>query len=350
MHDALNSDLFAASVGIIGSDVPCEMVRAAGLRPIRLRGEPDRPSTHADRLLGRRVDSQVRSIAEWLLERNHHGMRGLLISHDNHSHLRLFAVLRAVRAFDPSALPPIHFCDFLHSSDAACVTYTRTRLLELCELLSQWSGSAISESSLRYQIVAANAQRATLRCLAARRRQTPPTLSGSKTLGLLNAAWRDENPKLPIASLDSGSTYRVFLTGSSHDNACAYEAIEAGGCVIVGEDHDWGDAAVDLDLDEQQEPIAAILTRLARMPPASAKSSIVARAAYVVCAALKAGADAVIAFIREGDAGPRWDIPDQRHALEAAGLPLLLIDDQPYPSDSAALTETVKSFLRVSCR
>jgi 2-hydroxyglutaryl-CoA dehydratase, D-component len=339
-------DQFEASIGIVGSDVPYELVRAAGLRPIRLKGNPNRPTARADRLLGRRVDPQIRSIAEWLLERDHDGMRGLLISHDNHSHLRLFGMLRAVRALDPSALPPLHFCDLLHSSQAACVTYTRARLLELRDLLSQWSGNAISESSLRSQIAAANAQRATLRSLAALRRQTPPTLTGSQTLALLNAAWRDEGLNLPIARPDHRSTYRVFLTGSSHDNACAYEAIEAGGCVIVGEDHDWGDAGIDLDLDEQQDPFAAFSSRLALAPPASAKSSITARAAYVVCAALNAGADAVIAFIREGDAGPRWDIPDQRRALEAGGLPLLLIDDQPYPSESAAaITETVKSFL-----
>jgi benzoyl-CoA reductase/2-hydroxyglutaryl-CoA dehydratase subunit BcrC/BadD/HgdB len=308
----------------VGLDVPAELVRAAGFQPLRLTGHPDTASTKADCLLGKRVDPQIRSIGEALLNDKTEPLKGLLISHDNHSQLRLFNVLRAVRAQGALQLPPMHFCDLLHSADPACRHYNYTRLLELRSLLSKWAGRPVNSAVLRAEIRAANQSRAALREISALRRRTLPT---------------------------QGRSRRIFLTGSSHDHAHIYRAIEAGGCVIVGEDHDWGDAGIDFDLDEHQDPFDAFLDRLALGPPASAKSSISQRAAYVVSRAMNADADAVVAYIREGDAGPRWDVAVQRNALEAAGLPLLLLDDQPYRLDGAALiTAAVASFLRSDCQ
>jgi benzoyl-CoA reductase/2-hydroxyglutaryl-CoA dehydratase subunit BcrC/BadD/HgdB len=343
---AILSTISRPLIAIVGLDVPLELVRAAGFKACRLKGNPDKPSPVADRLLGPRVDPQIRSLAEALLTQGEGQFKGLLISHDNHSHLRLFNALRAIRARDESTLPPIHFCDLLHSVNAASESYNRTRLLELTALLSRWADSPIRDTALRAQIAAANHHRATLRGISAFRRETPPRYTGSQTLAILSGAWTDEHQTLPPETRSGRTPRRVFLTGSSHDHTKVYEAIEAAGCVIVSEDHDWGDPGIDVDLDECRQPIDAFLNRLASAPPASAQSSIAQRAAYVTSAALNASADAVIAFVRDGDAGPRWDVADQRRALDAVGLPLLLLDDQPYWIESAEnITAAVRSFL-----
>ena len=41
-------------------------------------------------------------------------------------------------------------------------------------------------------------------------------------------------------------------------------------------------------------------------------------------------AEAVLAFYLEGDDGLRWEYPEQRAASEARGLPVTLLDHQPY--------------------
>ena len=47
-------------------------------------------------------------------------------------------------------------------------------------------------------------------------------------------------------------------------------------------------------------------------------------------AARAAGADVALAFYLEGDDGLRWELPEQRDALAAVGIPTVLLDHQPY--------------------
>jgi benzoyl-CoA reductase/2-hydroxyglutaryl-CoA dehydratase subunit BcrC/BadD/HgdB len=115
---------------------------------------------------------------------------------------------------------------------------------------------------------------------------------------------------------------RVFVTGSEHEYTEVYEEIESSGCVVVGEDHDWGNRAFSDVVDVTAPPIDALADAYQFGAPASAKYSIAERAAYTAEQARATGAEVVLAVIRPGDDAPLWDLAHQRKALAEHGIAL----------------------------
>ncbi|RYD86847.1 MAG: hypothetical protein EOP61_36730, partial [Sphingomonadales bacterium] len=55
-------------VGCVGSDIPVELIHAAGMLPVRLAGNPADSTEIADRLAGTAADPAARSIVAQLLD------------------------------------------------------------------------------------------------------------------------------------------------------------------------------------------------------------------------------------------------------------------------------------------
>ena len=90
----------SGGVGYVGADIPRELVEAAGLVPIRLRGTgPADPL--AESILGPRVDPPIRRILAALL-RGELPIDFLLLGHDSDSSVRLHDALRASLASRPA--------------------------------------------------------------------------------------------------------------------------------------------------------------------------------------------------------------------------------------------------------
>jgi hypothetical protein len=102
-------------VGVVGADVPPELVEAAGAVAVRLTGEPEPPSAEALHVLGAAVDAPTLTLLTRLLAGGATGLAGLVVSRDCQSSLALFYALRELRRLDPEReLPPVHLLDLLH--------------------------------------------------------------------------------------------------------------------------------------------------------------------------------------------------------------------------------------------
>jgi benzoyl-CoA reductase/2-hydroxyglutaryl-CoA dehydratase subunit BcrC/BadD/HgdB len=67
---------------------------------------------------------------------------------------------------------------------------------------------------------------------------------------------------------------------------------------------------------------------------------------YCLRQALEAGAEGAIFFILSGDHPASWDYPEQRRALEAHGIPTLLLPWQPYAgADAAEIRARIEPFV-----
>lgn len=338
-------------VGVIGADVPVELVAACGWRPVRLAGAPGIATPDGSRFIGGGADGDVRSMFQQLLDGGYGAMTQLIVAHDFEGLARLYYALRALRLQRPdrtTAFPAPIFFDLLHMPWRSTGLYNRTRARQLRERLG-----GCSDDALREAIAGRNAVRRRLHALRKHRRAA--RISGVDALKVIGAsavlppseaairldtllATLDAQPPLPGT--------RIFLTGSAHDHPDHYAAIEAAGAIIVGEDHDWGDRGQEAPVAEDAaDPLDALVDRYHFGTPASAKFSIAERASYTARSARESGADAVIAFVRKEDPAPRWDVPDQQAAV--APLPFLLLDDQPYAANEpASVTAAVTEFLR----
>ncbi|GAA3668832.1 hypothetical protein GCM10023081_04130 [Arthrobacter ginkgonis] len=369
-------------IGIVGADVPRELVLAAGALPVRLHAAaptnftptntaPDAdhssqadPSPETVRSAGYRRAAELLGATEEaaieLLGRILDGelafLTGLLISHDRDSSLRIFQVLRELAKADPT-LPPVHLIDLLHLPRAATETYNLAQIRRAAVVLGEWTGAPIEAAALAAAIEEATAVHGAL--LGAHSARIDGLLAGSTVLRLFAAAealaptdaldlidrtLAEAPAPLPGSPLpgpaggDAGRAPAVFLSGSAQETDALYRGIEAAGWQVVGEDHHRGLLATTIRVETPATEagdagtLDGLLAALARAyglrGPDSATASAADRASWTVAEARRAGADAILSWVHERDDAPRWDFPRLREAAARHSLPAALSSGQ----------------------
>jgi benzoyl-CoA reductase/2-hydroxyglutaryl-CoA dehydratase subunit BcrC/BadD/HgdB len=321
----------AAVAGYVGADVPRELVAAAGLHPLRLRGDAP-PSARADEILGPGVDAPTRSILAGLLE-GRATLDLLLLSHDSDSLVRLFTSLRVL----PEPLPELLFLDLLHLQSETTARYDLDRLRELRTTLGR-RGEPATDERLHEAIREANRTRRLLARVAELRRAVPPLLAGSDALAVIGAAAvlpaAEANRLLEALLAESSEPLplpvrRVYVTGSAHHSPGLYRLLEQGSMHVVGEDHDRGEAVAQGLVDQDGDPLEALARHHHSGSALARRRSTGARAGHVAREAAAAEADLVLAWIRSGDDALAWGVPALRSALGAAEIPLVVLQRRP---------------------
>ena len=344
-------------VGCLGSDVPEELLIAAGYLPVRVCGAPGASVEVTDRYIERAFDPFVRSqFARIVVDGAYSYLDHLIVSSSSDALVRVFYYLRALRQIEPSLpIPDVYLFDFLHTRYRTSALYNRDRARDLQRVVERWRGRAIAPDALAEAIATCNENRRLLRELAALRAPQAPRVSGAEALQVVGASMflpREEHSRLLRAFLAEAKGrpslpgVRLFVTGSAQDHSQFYELVESCGAVVVGEDHDWGDRHFAGEIGATTDPIDAIIDRYHLRQPSASRASVSARVTALVEQARAAGAQGVIAYILEKDDAPSWDLPEQRKALDARGIPILLLDHQPYPlADADRLRCEVGAFV-----
>lgn len=318
------SDAAGPRVGVIGADVPRQLVLAAGATPVRIFGSWSQPySSEASELLGA-VDAVAPRILDDVLSGAHDDLAGLIVCNDSAADLRIFYVLRILS--ERGRVPfPVHLLDAPRGGGAPRDRFIERqydRLVAFCESLT---GDRIDATGLQR---AARRERELGRALTAlRARRRARECSGAAALAAHLAAATlppEQSTEITDAAAESRDGEPVFLTGSAHPDASVYDVIEAAGLVVVGEDHDTGDAAWIGDAVESgdlDEAIAQLAQRHAARPPLAARSRTRERAAELDRRLAETGASGVLALARDLDDGAVWDLAGQRLVVEHRGLP-----------------------------
>jgi hypothetical protein len=287
------------TVGYVGLDVPPELIRAAGCRALRLAPVDGVDAGFADRLLGPGVDEAARLVLAGLLE-GAYPIDRLVLCHDSDHTVRLYAALRrlGVEAW---------FLDLLHEPRASTEAYNRARLAELGE----WLGAGDPAEAIR----AANRARAAGDRLAALRRAG--AVRGTDALALLRAGTALTPELVDAARTESAPGKTVVLHGSGHDRDDVYAAIDELGATVVSETHDWGEALLAGRVEEDGDPLVALVRHYTRRRRVE-----------------HGAADVQLVWLRRGDGGRAW-------SLAHAGV---VLRDRPYRLDDesrAALAEVL---------
>ncbi len=309
-----------AVIGVVGADVPPEILETCGALAYRLSSIDRPPSPEAITLLGGAVDATAYSILDQILAGDVDFLRGLVVSRDSQASLRLFYVLRALAAQGRPA-PPVHLLDALHLRRESTRRYNTSQIGALAATIEQWTGRSHTLANL----FAAQDVRARLGGrlveIRERRRSDTPTVSGVDALRLY-ALSQTAEPTECIALAEGlladpspvPAGPRVFVTGSTHDHDHAYIALESAGARLVGDDHSWGDPVADLwpvpatgdDLDRAHSAIASHRLYCGAM---AQTSGLTDRAGYSAEGVRRAAADAVLSLVRRNDPAPDWDFP-----------------------------------------
>jgi hypothetical protein len=344
----------AAVIGVVGNDVPRQLLWATGAVPRRLTGGwGGHASAEALDLLGA-VDPPVADILTGLLEADDSGLDAVIVCNDSQSHLRLFYVLRMLAA---RGLPPVHLLDLPRQDGTATRRFARVQLERVAEFCAAVTGIATDPTDWRS---AAHRERAVgdaVGRLRARRRSVPARVSGAAALTATLAA-ASLLPEEAVAVLDAATgevdpaATRLFVTGSSHPDASFYAALEREGTVVVGENHDTGDLAwfgASVESEDRSAVLDGLVAAHFARRTGSAVSTIAETADATADGADASTADAVLALIRTGDDAPLWDLPAQRARLAADGRRLAVhrgTDDAT--TDAAAAAHAVRALTEVA--
>jgi benzoyl-CoA reductase/2-hydroxyglutaryl-CoA dehydratase subunit BcrC/BadD/HgdB len=332
-------------VGCLGNDVPEELLVAAGILPVRVYGDPEADLGRADQYIERAFDPRVRSIFMRIIDGSYSHLDHLIISNSSDVLVRVFYYLRELRRTEPAlAIPHLYFFDFLHTRYRTSALYNRDRARELKGAIEGWCGRSVNQTDLVRAIATCEENRRLLRQLGEVRAPGPPRVSGVESLIAVGSSMllpREEHSRLLGAFLKRAeereplSGLRLFVTGSVQDHRHFYELVESCGAVVVDEDHDWGSRHFAGQIDSGDQPMDGIVDRYHLREPGTHQATVSERVSALLRQVEASGAQGVISFIYEADDAPSWDFPEQKRALEARGIPALLLDHQPYRLEQA---------------
>jgi benzoyl-CoA reductase subunit C len=218
----------------------------------------------------------------------------------------------------------------------------------------------VTDEALAEAIALCNENRRLLSEVAALRGGEGPRLTGAQALQIIGSAAttsKIEHNELLRAllkaaeSLPAHTGLPVVYSGTETETLIPYEAIEAGGAVIVADDQEWGSRAVETLTDETIDPMDAIVDRYQFRSPASAGHVVKERAPYLIDVVARSGAQAVAFYIQAIDHPASWDYPRLRDRLNASGVATLELGPRHYlEEDAQGLTDQISRFVAAAVR
>ena len=256
-------------VGFFCSHAPEELLWAAGILPVRMRGTDSQDTSHADQYLGSFNCSFVRHTLNRVLTGDLAFLDGLLISNSCDHVRRLFDICT-----DKNAVPFCHYIDVPHLNNAASLARLAEQLRVLKKRLESFFTVRISEERLKDALRLYNRTRALLDRASRLRSEDPPRATGSEVLTMavaaasapkerLNPLLEQRLEQLEAADANTGEkNRRLMIIGGMLDDPGYLEVIESLGATIVADQLCCGSKMFSTQADEAIDPIEAIAKRM----------------------------------------------------------------------------------------
>ncbi len=343
-------------VGKLGSDVPDELVIAAGMLPVQICAAPDRELAEAGKYLENAFDPVVRAQFERLVDGTYGDqLDALAISNSNDTIIRIFYYLREIHRVEPEKnVPPVAFIDW---------TFTRSRIWqERCEFVlnlfrqqvEQWAGRTVSDDEIRAAGRLMNENRAALRAMAALRRGEEVRVNGSEALTIIGAGLfmeKAEHTALVRQVTEDAKGWpvltgpRVFYTGANQEDTELYQKLEELGLVVVGEDTDWGDRSYERDFDLTYPVLRGVVDRYFLRTPTVEKSRVAQSVEILSRQVESTGAEGVVFYTNAYAEVATFNMPDQRKMLDGRGVKHVTLSRMTYPiRNNEGLDEKLAAF------
>lgn len=255
-------------VGTVCSNIPEEILHAAGFASVRLRAPGLQDTSSADSQLHRINCSYTRSVLEMLMRGGLRFLDGLVTTNTCDHMLRLAGELQA-----KAGLPLAHYFSMYHTLGEFSEEWFTMEMEKLIRAIETAFGTKITEQSLRNSIALNNHTRQLMARLNDLRKSDPPRLSGAEYLQVAVAGMSMPRerftekleallPSLERRVLDDGSLPRLMLLGGGCDSPDFVGFIESKGARIVADALCFGSRHYQGIIDDAAaSPLRAIAAR-----------------------------------------------------------------------------------------
>jgi len=314
------------AIAYVGADIPAELLLASGRFACHLPWNADQATPVADRWLESSFAPWARSMLEDWAAGKFDFLERVIFSRGDDSAQRLYYyVCELQRRREIGGPEPLIF-DISRIRRETSIQRTIAAVRRLAERLD------ISDDQLREGIDAANRRRRLFAAIEARR-GAPASLYERIARASLFA---DIDEALATASLPDGEVEnRVVLAGSVPPDERLHLAVEAAGWTVTGEASDRSLTRFGPEINGDYADAADAIGAHAHEFLPGARS-FADRAASLIDAAHRTRAGAVILWLIEEDEGIAWNVPAQRAALKAEGIPSLIMSRRRWDASDGA--------------
>jgi benzoyl-CoA reductase/2-hydroxyglutaryl-CoA dehydratase subunit BcrC/BadD/HgdB len=347
-HARAHAERGGRVIGIVGAEVPVELVLAAGALPIVLPTFADQPTHAAERYLEPSFAPALRSITEQWLQGRLDFMDAVVFSRGDDSTQRCYYYLCELQRRALARGPRPLIFDVAKIPRPSSLVHTLSSVRDLAKAL------ASDAERIAAAILARDHRRALLAQLERLRRSAcaPSGFACERLLRLADAVPAERlNRELAIWLTTGFAEHRgprLLLTGTSPPDGRLHEAVErAGGC-IVAELDDQGLDRIGSAIGASPDPLTAIAQHYHTLEHGG--RSFDPRPARILKRAHDCAADGVVSWLIEEDEASAWQLPAVAAALEQARLPLLSLTRRRWDARDGALVEITQFTHRLSIR
>ncbi len=337
--------------------MPEELILAAGFFPLRISGDPAGTTEEIDKYVEQFYEGFMRTSLNMLLTGKYDFLDYVIMPRARDSVASQYSHLMLIKELYPQVkFPELYHYAFIQTRSYTSEFYNLDRLRDLKKKLEEWAGKKITNQALKKAITITNENRRLLKEVAALRMADLPRVSGVEALQIIGSSMfmlKAEHNKLlheflkGADKLPARNGSRLFVEGSPLDNLAFYEAVESGKATIVAEGHCWGNRYADNPVDTARDPLEAISHRYHYKSPCPYIYQVGLRAEYCRDKTLEARAQGVVFNIFQWDPAHTWDYPEQKAALDKAGIPSICFREQPYRlSQPAAIKSALEKFIK----
>jgi benzoyl-CoA reductase/2-hydroxyglutaryl-CoA dehydratase subunit BcrC/BadD/HgdB len=255
--------------GFFCANAPEEVLWAAGILPLRMRGTGSEDTSTADQYFGPVNCGFVRHTLNRVASGELAFLDGLLLT-NSCDHLRRLSDI----CIDKQLAPFCHYVDVPHVNSESSRTRLVAQLRALKERLESAFGVTISDEKLAGALKLYNRTRLLLSRASRLRADNPPRITGSEVLAMSVAAAsmpKDQFNALlerRLGQIEAGNGVpasggpRLLIIGGALDDPGYLEVIESLGASVVADQLCWGSKTFSEQAVEGIDPLEAIARRM----------------------------------------------------------------------------------------
>jgi benzoyl-CoA reductase/2-hydroxyglutaryl-CoA dehydratase subunit BcrC/BadD/HgdB len=351
-------------IGYLTALGPVEILTAAGVVPVRLKGNVFEPITRADAHMETIVCPFIRNVFDAALKGKYDFLDGMVMPHQCDSTDKTSNVWGY-----NLKLPYWHFLNVPHLTDDPSLEFFRSVLAYFVTSLERFTGTKITDAGLARAVQKHNENRQAMRDLYGLRKTDPPLISGVEMMKVLVAAMSlpvDESIALVKSVTEEVRKRkeatggrpgaRVMLVGDQIDDAALVQVIEDAGAHLVMDYLSLGSKMYWGDVDVTPDPLGALAERYLRklkLPTtyigsgANYEENLDARFGHIKRLAEEFRVNAVILFVYKYCDPYGFEVPALKSFIEKAGVPVLYLEDEYSASTLPRVKTRIEAFLEM---
>jgi benzoyl-CoA reductase subunit C len=350
-------------MGYLTALAPIEIMTAAGIIPLRLKGNVSEAITKADAHMETIVCPFVRNVFDAALKGKYDFLDGMVLPHQCDSIDRT----NDVWSYNLN-LQYWHFLNYPHVTDDPSIEFTQSILRIFINTLEKFTGNRITNEALTLAIKAHNENRRLMRELYSLRKADYPLISGVEMMKVLVSAMSlpvEESSALIESVIkeviqrkppNGAKLSRIMIVGDQIDDAAIVEAIEGAGANLVMDDLSMGSKMYWTDVDITPDPVQGIAERYLRklkLPTTCVSTgnnyheNLEARFGHIKQNIKDFKVDGVVLFIYKFCDPYGFEVPAIKSFIESTGASVLYLEDEYSSSTLPRVKTRIEAFLEM---